>query len=395
MSSDACRRGIPALAADPELVYLDSAASCLLHDDVLREVVAALRAGGSAGRGPHRLGRQATAALEAARATVAAHLDSVPEQVVFVKSATEGLHLFARGWGGAVLRPGDAVLVTALDHHASLLPWRELARELGLRVEVVDCDVRGDLDLGDLERRLSARVRVLALPHVSNVTGARVPLVEVVARVRARSPDCAVVVDGSQAVAHGPVAPAALGVDAYVFSGHKAHGPLGAGVVWATARRWSEARPVLWGGGMVQRVGPREEELVAVPWRFEAGTPNHPAVVGLAAGLARCGTHAPLARVAAERIADVAGCRVLGQPQDRVGVVSFVVENVHAHDVGALLDEAGVHVRVGHLCAQPYLARLGVHAAVRASFAGYSTTTDVDRLIEVLATVRRRLGVSG
>jgi cysteine desulfurase/selenocysteine lyase len=395
MSPDACRRGIPALAADPELVYLDSAASCLLHEDVLRVVVAALQAGGSAGRGAHRLGRQATALLEGAREAVAAHLDSAPEQVVFVKSATEGLHLFARGWGGTVLRPGDTVLVTALDHHASLLPWRELARELGLRVGVVDCDDRGELDLGSLERQLGPRVRVLALPHVSNVSGARVPLAEVVARVRAGTRDCAVVVDGSQAVAHGPVAPEKLGVDAYVFSGHKAHGPLGAGVVWASARRWAEARPVLWGGGMVQWVGPQSEELVDLPWRYEAGTPNHPAVAGLAAGLRFCRPHEPLAVAAAERIAALPGCRLLGRPRDRVGVVSFVVDGVHAHDVGALLDEAGICVRVGHLCAQPYLARLGAPAAVRASFASYSTLADVDRLVDGLASVRARLGRVG
>ena len=387
------RRDFPALRGHPERVYLDSAASSLLHQRVVDVVAEQLAAGGSAGRGAHRLGSRATEALEGARAAAAALLSTRPGQLVFVKSATEGLNLVAQGWGGAQLQPGDTVLVSILEHHANLLPWRRLAQELGLRLLTVGCDERGDLDLAHLEQLLEQRPRALALTAVSNLTGARVPVPAVVDRVRALAPGCAVVVDGAQAVAHGLPVLDALGVDFFVFSGHKACGPLGAGVVWATEQRWAETNPMLWGGGMVARVGAHDLRLVEAPWRFEAGTPNHPAVVGLAAGLELCGRGPTLAVQAAAAVGEVPGCWVLGAPRDRVGSVSFVVDGVHPHDVAQVLDAAGICVRVGHLCAQPYLRRLGATAAVRASFGLPNTARDIDRLVEVLATVRARLRV--
>lgn len=380
------RAAFPALLAEPALVYLDSAATTLLHTQVLAAMESELRAGGSAGRGGHRLGARATSALEGARAKVATHLDVDACDVVFTKSATEGIQLIATGWAARHLLPGDRVLVTAMEHHANLLPWRRVARETGAQVRSVGTTPDGDLDLVALERHLAHAPRVLALTHVSNVTGARVPIRAVVQRVRALAPDCVVVVDGSQAIAHLPVSPATLDVDFYTFSGHKAYGPLGVGVVWGQTRRWAETDPLLWGGGMVSSVDARSHTLVDAPWRFEAGTPNHVAAVGLARGLDLCAKDLPLANYAAAALARIPSVRVLGSPADRVGLVSFTIDGMHPHDIGSHLDAEGICVRVGHLCAEPYIRTLGATAAVRASFGCYSTMADVDRLT---TTVRR------
>lgn len=384
MAPDA-RAAYAAFRADPDLVYLDSAATTLLHDDVRAVVLDALEAGGSAGRGGHRRAHAATEALEGARAAVAAHLGVEAADTVFVASATAGLNLLAHGWGGQALLPGDTVLVSQLEHHSHRLPWAHVARETGARVQIVRCTPEGGLDRDHLGALLHHQPRVLALTHVSNVTGALVPLADVVAQVRARSPHTRVVVDGTQAVPHRPVAPEALGVDAYVFSGHKAYGPLGAGVVWARSDLWAETTPVAWGGGMVSGVDTDGPHLAERPWRFEGGTPNHPAILGLAAGLRFCGVDHGLADRAAQRLAEQPGCRLVGTPPERVGLVSFVVEGRHPHDVATDLDRRGIAVRVGHLCAQPLLDALGVRAVVRASFGRYSREADLDALVAALS----------
>lgn len=384
MTPAEARTDYPTLRADPDLVYLDSAATTLLHDDVLAVVHRALVAGGSAGRGGHRRAHAATEALEAARAGVAAHLGVQPSDTVFVASATAGLNLLAHGWGGPALLPGDTVLVSQLEHHSHRLPWVQVARETGARVRFVRCTPEGGLDRDHLDALLASQPRALALTHVSNVTGAVVPLAEVVTQVRARSPGTRLLVDGTQAVPHLSVAPEALGVDAYVFSGHKAYGPLGAGVVWARPDLWAETRPVAWGGGMVSGVDADGAHLAERPWRFEGGTPNHPAVLGLAAGLRFCGVDHGLAERAARRLADLPGCRLVGTPRERIGLVAFVVEGRHPHDVATALDRRGIAVRVGHLCAQPLLEALGVPAVVRASFGRYSTEADLDALVDAL-----------
>ncbi len=385
------RSWFPALVARPELTYLDSAATTLMPSPVLDVVRSALDAGGSASRSGHALGERASERYEKARGAVAAHIGADARDVVFVRSATEGLNLVAQGWARRRLVPGDRVLVTALEHHSNLLPWRQLERDVGARVEVVGCNAAGDLDLRSLDRLLDRGTRVLALTHVSNVTGAVVDVAAVVRRVRDRAPGCAVVVDGSQAVAHLSVDVRALGADFYVFSGHKAYGPLGAGVVWGRPERWQESTPLLWGGGMVSGVADGIE-LVPAPWRFEAGTPNHVAAVGLAAGLVWTGRSTVDVEGVARQLAAIPGVRVLGAPRRRVGSVSFVVDGVHAHDVGTLLDEGGVAVRVGHLCAEPYLRALGERAAVRASFGAYSTDIEVRWLVEGIGAALDRLG---
>jgi len=388
----ASRDLFPVLRARPELCYLDSAATSLLPQVALDAMVASLRAGGSAGRSGHRLGHEATASLERARASIARHLGVAADELVVTASATDGLLLAAEGAVAPGLRPGDRLVVGADAHHAHLLPWRALARRVGAEVVSVGLAPDGALDRGQLAAALGPSVRAVALTHVSNVTGAVAGVARLAELVRARCPDAWVVVDGTQALCHLDVRPAELGVDLYVWSGHKAHGALGAGFVWGRRERWPQVRPVRWGGGMVHRVDEQGEILRDAPARFEAGTLDHPAVVCGAAGLAFLAEHRDparsrwLAETAALELSSVPGVTVLGAPPERTGLVSFVLQGVHPHDVAQVAEADGVALRAGHHCAQPLLAALGVRSAVRASFGVHTTDDDLARL---LATVRR------
>ncbi len=376
------RDRFPALREDPALVYLDHAATGLLHDEVHEAVCRALARGGSAGRSGHGLGQRATTAYEDARQAVARWFGAPSAEIVFTPSATAGLNLVAAGWGRTHLLPGDRVVVTALDHHAQLLPWREVARETGARLAPVGLTPEGDLDLDDLAAHLAAKPRVVALPHVSNVTGGVVDLGAVIARVRAEVPDCLVVVDGCQAAPHLPPGARWREADFYVVSGHKLGAPTGLGVVWGRAARWPEVAPQLLGGGMVAGVARASHELAEVPWRFEGGTPPHVPAIGLAAALSL-----PAVNVQPLVDAAVAGLRarphvsVVGAPARRVGLVSFTVRGQHPHDVATALAERGIAVRAGHLCAQPAVHALGHHAVVRASFGPGNRAADVERLL--------------
>lgn len=386
----------PTLVAHAPLHYLDTAATCPTPAVVIDAVRDAMIAGGSAHRGLHRLNAAATAALEGARARSAALLGAAAaDELVFVRSATEGLNLVAEGWARPRLGSDGAIVVGRDAHHSNLLPWRRICEATGAELRVAPLDTRGRLDLDALARRLDGRVVAVALTHVSNVTGAVTPLDEALALVRARAPQAAVVVDGAQAVGHLAVHLDRLGADFYVFSGHKAYGPQGIGAVHAPTHRWAETAPLLVGGGMVLDV--RDDGLVLAegPARFEAGTANVPGAVGLAAGLAFVAEHrrpaAAIERTAAlrARLAGIPGVRLLGDPDRAVGAVSFTVDGVHPHDVGAVLAERHVAVRVGHHCARPLLDHLGAASAVRASIGLHTREADIDALVEGLAAVRR------
>lgn len=378
--------------------YLDTAATALMPQPVLDAVAEALARGGTAGRSVHRLGREATASYERARLAVARHLGAAAEELVFVRSATEGLNLVAEGWARPRLGPGDEVCVSVAEHHSNLLPWRRVCEQRGARLVLVECDDDGDLDLAALRRRLSRRTKLLALTHVSNVTGAETSIPEV-ARILAASAaaDAALVVDGAQAIPHLDVDVTELGCDFYAFSGHKAYGPPGVGAVWARPRRWQETQPLLVGGGMVLQVSDERVDLLDGPARFEAGTPHVAAAIGLAAALRFLTEHRDhgheraLLRATEEALRGVPGVRVLGNPRRRCGLISFAVDGVHAHDVGSLLDEHGVAVRAGHHCAQPLLRHLGVMSAVRVSLGLYNDEQDVERLVAALGLVHDAL----
>jgi len=388
-------------AASGRLVYLDTATTALTPRVVIDTVCDALARGGSAGRSVHRLGLEATQRLERARRVVAEHIGGASDELVFVSSATEGLNLIAEGWAAPRVGPGDEICVSIAEHHSNLLPWRRICERRGARLVVAACDARGDLDLEALQRCLTRRTRALAITHVSNVTGAETSVPEV-AKILAASPAAGalLVIDGAQAVPHRRVDVRELGCDVYVFAGHKCYGPAGVGALWATPERWRETQPLLVGGGMVSMVSPEQIDYAEGPARFEAGTRNVAAAIGLATALEFMVEHRDPQRerallISAQRsLAQLPGVRILGAPRRRTGALSFVIDGVHPHDVGSVLDSHGVAVRAGHHCAQPLLQTLGVSAAVRASFGLYNDDADVDRLLTAVAAVGRTMGLT-
>lgn len=401
------RSQLPALCGgDPAtpVTYLDAAATTPTPQPVIDAVADAMARGGSPGRGLHRLGFAATRALAGAREAIAASLGGAAGELVFVRSATEGLNLVAAGWAAPRLAAGDTIVVGRDAHSSNLLPWLRLCQARGAALAVVDCAASGELDLQALARALGPRTRLVALTHVSNVTGAITPIAAVAAALRASpAAGALLVVDGAQALAHLPIDVSRLGCDVYVASAHKAYGPPGFGVVWARARVWAETEPLVVGGGAVLSLDLDRGEVRHVdgPERLEAGTANLPGAVGMAAGLRwlaerRDAAHERgLLRAAEDALAGLRGVTLLGRPRERVGVVSFVVDGVHAHDVASILDARGVAVRAGHLCAQPLLRHFGHASAVRASLGVYNDLDDIDRLVAAIAEAQRVFGASG
>ncbi len=389
------------------LVYLDSGATSQKPRQVLdAERAFYERHNAAVHRGAHSLGDEATDAYEGARATVAAFVGGRPEEVVFTKNATEAINLVAYALGNAtlggdtdprlVVGPGDEVVVTEMEHHANLVPWQELCRRTGARLRWFGLTDEGRLDLSGLEDLVTERTKVVAFSHQSNILGTVNPVATIVAR--ARQVGALVVLDACQSVPHMPVDVSALDVDLAAFSGPKMLGPTGVGVLWGRYDLLAAMPPFLTGGSMIELVRMEGTTYAPPPQRFEAGTPNAAQAVGLAAA---CGYLSALGMDAVReheheltaRCLDVLhrvdGVRVIG-PDDTVergGAVSFVVDGVHAHDVGQVLDDQGVAVRVGHHCAAPVCARFGVPATTRASFHVYTTPQEVDALGEGLERV--------
>ncbi len=400
-----CRSDFPILAQrvnGKRLAYLDSAASAQKPRAVLDAMTAFQEtAYANIHRGVHTLAERATVAYEGARARVARFGGAAdPAEVVFVRGTTEAVNLVANSWGAANLRPGDAVLVTTLEHHANIVPGQLLAARTGLRLIPGPVTDAGAVDLAEWERLLDAeRVKLAAFLHVSNAIGTVNPAREMAAMARARG--ARVLVDAAQAVVHLATDVRALGADFLCFSGHKVYGPSGIGVLWAR-RELLEAMPPWQGGGdMIRQVSFAGTTFAEPPSRFEAGTPAITEAVGLAAaldwlegvGIERAAAHEhALVEKALARLAEVPGLRVIGTPRERAAVISFVMDGVHPHDVGQLLDEEGVAVRVGHHCAQPAMERFGVPATARASFAAYSDAEDVEQLVRGLGRVREVFG---
>jgi cysteine desulfurase/selenocysteine lyase len=379
------------------LVFLDSAASAQKPRAVLRAMERLYeRDYANVHRGVYALSERATAAFEAVREKARAFLGA-PEarEIVFVRGTTEAINLVAQSFGRSRVRAGDELLVTHLEHHSNIVPWQMLCEERGARLRVVPVDDRGDLRLDELERLLGPRTRILAVAHVSNALGTLNPLREIAALARARG--VPVLVDGAQAAPHLRIDVRELGCDFYAFSAHKAFGPTGVGVLWGRAELLDGMPPWQGGGDMILSVSFEETLYREIPHKFEAGTPDIAGVVGLGAALDwlaafDCAAVAAHERDLLERalagLAEVPGLRLVGEPRERTGVVSFVLDGVHPHDVGTILDHEGVAVRTGHHCAQPLLERFGVPATVRASFALYNTREDVDALLAGLARVR-------
>ncbi|AKS34471.1 cysteine desulfurase [Mycolicibacterium goodii] len=380
-----------------QLAYLDSGATSQKPLQVLdaeREFL--LTSNGAVHRGAHQLMEESTDAYEQGRADIAAFVGADPDELVFTKNATEGINLVAYVLGDKrferAVGPGDVIVTTEIEHHANLVPWQELAERTGATLKwygVTDSgDQAGRIDLDSLE--LDERVKVVAFSHHSNVTGAVAPVAELVSR--ARSVGALTVLDACQSVPHQPVDFHALDVDFAAFSGHKMLGPTGIGVLYGRQGLLNAMPPFITGGSMIETVTMEKTTFAPAPQRFEAGTPMTSQVVGLAAaaryltdiGMPAVEAHeAELVAAALEGLAGVPGVRIIGPQslENRGSPVSFVVDGVHAHDVGQVLDDDGVAVRVGHHCAWPLHRRFGIAATARASFAVYNTLDEVDRLV--------------
>lgn len=397
------------------LVYLDSGATAQRPRQVLDAERAFLEQHNAAvHRGAHQLAEEATDAYESARARIAAFVGADPNEVVFTKNATEGINLVAYAFSNASIRtalgpesarfalePGDEIVVTELEHHANLVPWQELCRRTGAVLRWYRVTDDGRLDLDSLE--LSERTKVVAFAHQSNVLGTVLPVAELVSRARAVG--ALTVLDACQSVPHQPVNLTALGVDFAAFSGHKMLGPSGVGVLWGRGELLAAMPPFLTGGSMIELVRMEGSTYAPPPQRFEAGVPMTSQAVGLGAavdylngiGMDAVAAHErALTAAALDGLGSVPGVRLVGPAnlESRGGAVSFLVDGVHAHDVGQVLDDRGVAVRVGHHCAWPLHRRFGVAATVRATFAVYNTPDEVAALVDGVRAAREFFGVS-
>ena len=351
-------------------------------------------------RGLHALSERATSAYEAARDTVRAFLNA-PErrEIVFVRGATEGLNLVAQSFARPRLRPDDEVLITTMEHHSNIVPWQLVCRQTGARLRVVPIHDNGELDMEAFTSLVNDRTRVVAVTHVSNALGTVNP-VKTIADA-AHDAGAFVVLDGAQAAPHCSVDVRDLDCDFYVFSSHKCYGPTGMGALYGRSGLLEEAEPYQGGGDMIRTVSFEESTWNDLPYKFEAGTPNIAGTIGLGAaiefmnevGMDAIAAHeSDILEYATEALDDLDGIRIIGTAREKAGILSFVVEGVHPHDVGTIADRHGVAIRAGHHCAMPLMRRYKLPATSRASLALYNTTADVDALVESLHAVREIFG---
>lgn len=396
------RRDFPILrrtARGKPLVYLDSAASAQKpHQviDAIRDFYENHYA--NIHRGVYELSETATRLHDEARASVARLLGAAdPREIVFTRNATEAINLVAWSYGRSRLRAGDEVLVTELEHHANLVPWQLLCEERGARLRVAPIDDRGELRLDAFAALLSERTKLVAVTHVSNALGTVTPVRELVAL--AHRAGAVALVDGAQAVPRLPVDVRALGCDFYAFSGHKLYGPTGIGVLYGRLPLLDAMPPWQAGGDMIASVSYDKATFADPPYRFEAGTPDIAGAIGLRAaidyveglGLERIARHeAELLAYGTALLAEIPGVHLVGTAPEKTGVLSFVVDGIHPHDLGTVLDQEGVAIRAGHHCAQPLMERLGLPATARASLGVYNVRADLDRLAE---GIRRALEI--
>lgn len=383
------------------LVYLDNAATAQKPEQVIQAIGDYYRhTNANIHRGVHLLSQLATDDYEAARTRVQSFLNAAePREIVFVRGATEGINLVAQTYGRQHLGSGDEILISAMEHHSNIVPWQILCEEKGATLRVARIDDRGELRIDEFERLLGPRTRLVAITHVSNALGTINP-VKRIARL-AHSMEIPVLVDGAQAVPHMSVDVQDLDCDFYVFSGHKVYGPTGIGVLYGKAALLEAMPPYQGGGDMISSVTFEKTLYNKLPHKFEAGTPDIAGVIGLGAALeyvVRLGMDAvaahehELLEYATSRIGAIDGVRLIGTAREKAGVLSFVMEGIHPHDIGSILDQEGIAVRTGHHCAQPVMERFGVPATVRASFAIYNTRAEIDTLAQSLERVKEILG---
>ncbi len=380
------------------LVYLDNAATtqkpaCVL--EAIRRYYETLNS--NIHRGVHSLSERATQAYEEARLKAARFLNAAdPREIVFVRGTTEAINLAAHSFVRPRLRPGDEILITHMEHHSNIVPWQILRDETGAVLRVAPIDDRGELVLDELERMLTPRTKILSVTHVSNALGTVNPVKRLVEMAHARG--VPVLLDGAQAAAHAKVDVRDLACDFYAFSGHKVYGPTGIGILWGKAEHLEAMAPYQGGGDMILSVTFEKTTYNRIPHKFEAGTPHIEGVIGLGEALDYAAGTVGLDAIAAHergllahatgRLLEVKGLRLIGTAREKAGAISFVLDGIHPHDVGTILDQEGIAIRTGHHCAQPVMERFGIPATARASFALYNTREEVD----ALAAGLRRVG---
>ncbi|NBA93522.1 cysteine desulfurase [Pseudomonas sp. R5(2019)] len=394
------RQAFPILAETvygKPLIYLDSAATSQKPQAVIDAMSRFfLKENANVHRGVHYLSVRATEEYEKARAKVQRFLNAEHvEEIVFVRGTTEAVNLVAQTLGKTQVHAGDEVLISAMEHHSNIVPWQMLCEQTGAHLRVAPIDDAGELLLDELERLIGPRTRLVAVAHVSNVLGTINPIQRIVELAHARG--ARVLVDGAQAAPHLRLDVRALGCDFYALSGHKMYGPTGVGVLYGR-RELLEAMPPYQGGGdMILSVSFEKTLYNKPPYRFEAGTPNMAGAIGLGAAidfLGELGAEAIAAHeqavlsYAQQALAAVPGLRLIGTAPEKVGVLSFVLDGIHPHDIGTVLDREGIAIRTGHHCAQPLMQRFGLAATARASLGCYSTEQDIDALVAGLAKVR-------
>ena len=379
------------------LVYLDSAATTQKPAAVLKAIDSFYRRDcANVHRGVHTLSQRATVAYESARTAVKEHLGARDSrEIVFTRGTTEAINLVAASFVRPRLGAGDEVLISAMEHHSNIVPWQLLCAERGANLRVIPIDDRGDVILEEYERLLSQRTRIVGITWVSNALGTVNPVREMIATAHSRG--IPVLVDGAQAVPHLAVDVVELDCDFLAFSGHKTYGPTGIGALYGKRAHLLEMPPYQGGGDMILSVSFERTVYQEPPHRFEAGTPNIAGAIGLAVGLryleglgaeAVAGHEQQLLAEATAKVLEVPGTRLIGSARHRAGALSFVLDGIHPHDIGTILDAEGVAVRAGHHCAQPVMKRYGVSATVRASFGVYNSSDDIEALVRGLHTAR-------
>jgi cysteine desulfurase/selenocysteine lyase len=399
----ALRADFPLIAQSPggnALTYLDSAATTQKPTavlDAIRDYY--LHDNANVHRAAHALADRATAAFEGARAKVrafvgAAHL----HEIVWTRGTTESINLVAQSYGGNVLRAGDEILISVMEHHSNIVPWQLVAQRTGASLKAVDVNDRGELDLDDYTRKLTERTRIVALGHVSNALGTINPIKQMIAAAHAVG--AVVLIDGAQAAAHLQIDVADLDCDFYALSGHKMFGPTGIGVLYGKEHLLEAMPPWQGGGEMIETVTIDRSTYNRLPYKFEAGTPDIAGAVGIGAAIdyldaidpdALHAYEAKIIAMARARLGQLEGVRIIGTAREHIAVVSLLIDGGHPHDVGTLLDQQSIAVRSGHHCAMPLMQRLGIPGTVRASFCLYNSERDVDRLVTGIDKVRNFL----
>ena len=400
---NAIRADFPILSREVSgkpLVYLDNGATSQKPNQVIDAVSNYYKTyNANIHRGVHELSQQATHAYEQAREQVAKLIHARESaEIVFTRGTTEGINLVAQSWGRNYLKQGDEIVVSAMEHHANIVPWQMVCEETGAVLRVIPINDDGTLILEEARKLIGARTRMLSVMQVSNALGTINPVEELLAM--AREVGAMTLVDGAQAVPHFSVDVQALDCDFYVFSSHKMLGPSGIGVLYGKKSLLEQIPPFQGGGDMIKTVRFSRTEYADVPLKFEAGTPNIEGAIGLMAAIAYwneldhtalAAHEANLLRIATDKLRSIAGLRVIGTAPRKVPVISFLIDNLHPYDVGFILDKQGIAVRTGHHCAQPLMERYGIPGTIRASFAFYNTVEEIDRLVHAVERARTML----